>query len=235
MKDALGDRIKRYEAVSNQKLTPNSCVFIRLDGKNFHNWVEQQFCEKPFDAELTDAFINAALDTARKMQGFKLAYCQSDEVTFMLSDLATNETQAWFDNEVNKLVSITASMFTAFFNYHWNEGEAHTKSELAFFDARAFTVPRHDAPNVFVWRMKDFHRNSLQMLARSHFSHKDLMNKKSRDIHDMLHDIGINWANLEEREKNGTFIKKVYYEDFSKFEVFTGNPSYGELNELLGN
>lgn len=73
------------------------------------------------------------------------------------------------------------------------------------------------------------------MLARSHFSHKDLMNKKSRDIHDMLHDIGINWANLEEREKSGTFIKKVYYEDFSKFEVFTGNPSFGELNELLGN
>jgi tRNA(His) 5'-end guanylyltransferase len=56
MDDSLGDRIKRYEAVSSHMLTPNSPVFIRVDGRAFHTWTKG--LDKPFDI----AFINAMVE-----------------------------------------------------------------------------------------------------------------------------------------------------------------------------
>ncbi|KKN15477.1 hypothetical protein LCGC14_0985720, partial [marine sediment metagenome] len=49
-------------------------------------------------------------------------------------------------------------------------------------------------------------RNSLQMLARTHFSHKELNEKNTSDIHEMLHQKEVNWADLEPVWKNGVFI-----------------------------
>lgn len=112
---SIGDRIKSYEAAYNQKLTPNSCVFIRVDGKSFHTFA--RMCEKPFDARLINAMKEAAILTSLDMQGFELAYVQSDECTFMITDFATHKTEGWFGYELNKLISITASMFTAHFNH----------------------------------------------------------------------------------------------------------------------
>ncbi len=204
MKDSLGDRIKKYENVSNPKLTPRSCLFIRVDGKAFHSWVKNNKCKKPFDDRLMQAMVGAAHDTAREMAGFKIAYVQSDECTFMLTDFDKPETQGWFDYKLNKVVSITASMYTAYFNRAYNPIFGP-----ALFDARAFVVPREDAPNVFVWRSHDWHRNSLSMLAQANFSHKELQFKNASEMHDMLHTKGINWAtDLTDQQKNGTWITR---------------------------
>lgn len=201
--DSLGDRIKKYEQVSNNTLLRRTPVFIRVDGKAFHTFTRG--CEKPFDDIIISCMTSATIHTSREMQGFKLAYTQSDEATFMLMDTDSLETEPWFGNNVNKLVSITASMFTHYFSerYRYWFGEPCK----AFFDARAFNVPEDDWPNVFIWRQKDWARNSLQMLARAHFSHKHLQGKKSRDIHEMLHHKGVNWADLDDVYKNGTFIR----------------------------
>lgn len=205
MVDTLGDRIKRYESVSNARLTPNMPVFIRVDGQAFHTYTRGM--ARPFSTRLSDSMEAAMTMTARKMSGFKLAYHQSDEVTFMLADTDSHETQGWFDYEVNKLVSITASMFTAYFNDDintWGDPVAW-KMPPAFFDARAFSVPAEDAPNVFIWRQRDWERNSLQMLARSVYSHAEMQGKRRDEIHEMLHAKGINWADLPGEQKNGTF------------------------------
>jgi tRNA(His) 5'-end guanylyltransferase len=147
------------------------------------------------------AMLYAAEQTAAAMQGFKLAYIQSDECTFMITDFDAQETQGWFGYRLNKLVSVTAAMYTGWFNHY-----LPSYLEPGFFDARAFVVPLHDAPNVFVWRQKDWERNSLQMLAQHHFSHKQLHGKNHADLHEMLHSIEVNWADLTDIEKNGTFL-----------------------------
>ncbi|MCK5346518.1 MAG: hypothetical protein KAR20_24080, partial [Candidatus Heimdallarchaeota archaeon] len=51
-------------------------------------------------------------------------------------------------------------------------------------------------------------RNSLQMLAQSHFSHRQLQKKNTPAMHEMLHKIGVNWADLPSVWKNGVFISK---------------------------
>lgn len=196
----IGERIKRYEKAYDFKLTPRSCLFIRVDGKSFHTFTRH--CAKPFDSALMDAMEGAARSTADEMAGFKLGYIQSDEATFMLTDFDRHETQGWFGYELNKVVSISASLFTA----HFNQRYTHPNGVPAVFDSRAFIVPIDDAPNVFVWRQRDWERNSIQMLARAHFSHKQCENKKMAELHEMLHTSGVNWAKLTPREKNGTYL-----------------------------
>jgi tRNA(His) 5'-end guanylyltransferase len=134
------------------------------------------------------------------MQGFKLGYTQSDEATFLLRDTDSHETQGWFGYELSKIISISASAFTAYFNREFDE------KPPAMFDSRAFVVPDEDVPNVFVWRQKDWARNSIQMLARATFSHRELNGKKIPEIHEMLHGVGINWADMTPVLKNGTFV-----------------------------
>lgn len=196
---SLGQRVKNYERASAHQLTPNSCVFIRVDGRAFHTYTRGM--DRPFDQSLMDAMVAATECTAAEIQGFKLAYTQSDEATFMLTDFDRHDTLGWFGYDLSKLISISASLFTMHFNRYM------IVKQTAVFDSRAFVVPDPDAPNVFVWRQKDWERNSLQMLARSHFSAAELHGKNRTQVHDMLHRVGVNWAtDLTTQQKNGTFV-----------------------------
>ncbi len=203
-KDTLGDRIKSYERVSNNKLTPRTPVIIRIDGKAFHTFTRG--LGKPYSKDLIEAMVFAAEETAKQMQGFKLAYIQSDEATFMITDYDTFETQPWFGYEINKLVSITASSFTAWFNYYWHI-RLDYPMPTAMFDARAFNVPEEDTPNVFIWRQRDWERNSVQMLARSLYSQKQLHGKNIEELLTLIEEKnGGRWQDLSNQLKYGTWI-----------------------------
>lgn len=207
-RDNLGNRIKGYEEVAKYKLLRRTPVLIRVDGRAFHTFTKN--AKKPFDKNVIDAMIYATEMTAKEMSGFELAYVQSDEATFLLQDYATLSTQPWFDYEVNKLVSITASAFTAYFNSYWFNYFSSTDGETKFamFDARAFNMPYDDTPNAFIWRQQDWIRNSVQMKARAHFTHKHLENVSVEEIKQELYNIGVPWESLTDTEKYGTFITK---------------------------
>jgi tRNA(His) 5'-end guanylyltransferase len=179
-------------------------VIIRVDGKAFHTLTRNY--HKPFDSKFMLAMIFASQETAKVMQGFKVAYVQSDEATFVITDYDQLNTQGWFDYNINKIVSISAATMTINFNNAMRHSLG-VFDKCAVFDARAFNVPKEEVVNNLLWRQKDWVRNSLQMYARAFFSHKQLNNKNSSDIHEMLHSIGKNWAiDLSNEEKNGTFI-----------------------------
>jgi tRNA(His) guanylyltransferase len=195
----LGDRMKRYEQAAQYHFPPRQPLLIRVDGRAFHTFTRGM--DKPFDRYLMEAMVYAMEKTAKEMMGFKLAYHQSDEVTFLITDYDRLTTQGWFDYELNKVVSVAASTFTAWFARMFS-----AKFGVATFDARAFVVPPEDVPNVFIWRQRDWERNSVTMLAQAHYSHKELHGKKVPDMHEMLHAKGVNWADCTPAEKNGTFL-----------------------------
>jgi tRNA(His) 5'-end guanylyltransferase len=195
----LGDRIKRYEAATRYLATQRMPLIVRVDGRAFHTFTKGM--EKPFDKKLMGAMVEAARAVAHDMQGFKAAYVQSDEVTFCLTDYDELETQGWFDYNLSKVISISAAMMSV------NLIKELGCDELPVFDSRAFNVPIDDVINVFLWRAKDWERNSLQMYSRAFYSHKELIGKKRPDMHEMLYQKGKNWAtDLTMQEKNGTFI-----------------------------
>lgn len=223
---SLADRMKSYEQVSKFFLTKRTPVMIRVDGKAFHTFTKDM--QRPFDTTFMNAMVDAAETVACQMQGFKAAYVQSDEVTFCITDYDTHQTQGWFNYELIKIVSVSASLMTAAFNDIIN----HTK--LASFDSRAFNIPHTDVVNAFLWRARDWKRNSLQMYARSWFSHKQLHGKNSKDIHEMLHSVGRNWTtDLTDMQRNGTFITKTYFGP-DLMETSEVLPTYDSISSLFG-
>lgn len=204
-KDSLGDRMKNYEYVTRTRLYRRTPVIIRLDGKAFHTLTRG--AEKPFDRHFIERMINATLGLFDFIGGnLKFAYIQSDEISLLLTDWDTFETQPFFGYNIQKLVSTITSKVTLDFNKGWMHN-------FGTFDARVFNIPREEVANYFIWRQKDWERNSLQMLAQSKFSHREMQNKKHSDIHEMLYQIGINWNDLDDQLKRGICLYKNEYGD----------------------
>lgn len=82
-------------------------------------------------------------------------------------------------------------VMTAVFN-RWMQQEIPGLSRLAYFDARAFNLPREEVANYFLWRAKDWERNSVAMYCRAFYSDRDLHGQGLADQHEMLHHAGKN-------------------------------------------
>lgn len=118
--DDLGNRMKTYyEAVPKHRLIRRMPVAIRIDGKAFHTFTRG--FQKPFDEVLGNAMVRTMEYLAKNIQGCIFAYQQSDEITLLLVDYQTFETDAWFDYEIQKICSISASMATMVFNKYFEE------------------------------------------------------------------------------------------------------------------
>jgi len=201
----IGDRMKSYEL--DHRLSKGVAV-IRVDGKAFHTWTKQIKADKPFDSTVHECMIMASRAVLREAQGAKLAYTQSDEATFMLANLGENE-GAWFDYKVQKLASVTASIFTNAFahEYHYHVITRGYPNRPAVFDSRVYSVPIDDAANVFVWRQQDWSRNSIQMLGHAFMGHRAMQNLNTETVKSILMtDYNQDWNNLEDWKKYGTFV-----------------------------
>ena len=220
---SLGDRIKEYEKVTRTFATKRTPLIIRVDGRAFHTFTKDM--NRPFDTKLMSAMVLAATDVANDMQGFKVAYIQSDEVTFCITDYDNLESQGWFNYNLSKIISISSAMMSVNLFKHLG----YIKTPV--FDSRAFNVPIDDVVNVFVWRAQDWNRNSLQMYAHDNFTHKELHGKNKQDMHNMLHGIGKNWTtDLTDQEKNGAFIVNTKQGFLYKYDV---EPTYESINNLF--
>jgi tRNA(His) guanylyltransferase len=223
MKDELGDRMKsNYEDRTRYSLPRRTYTILRLDGKAFHTYTRG--LNKPFDNDLSEDIDGAIIDRLPHIQGAKFAYTQSDEISILVTDFGLPGTSAWFDGNLQKMVSVSSSILTAHFNSRRqirgisklkNEGIGGVGNfiEHAYFDCRAFTIPdKIEVMNYFRWRQQDCCRNSMSMVAQSKFSHKELQGKSQSQMHDMLHNIGVNWAtDYSDGHKNGRMIIKEEY------------------------
>ena len=204
-KNSLGDRMKRYESVSSSVVGFRTPVIIRLDGKAFHTYTKG--FEKPWDRRLQCAMTDTCETLMEEVQGCKVAYTQSDEISLLLTDYGSIQTQPWFDNKIQKMVSVSASIATFAFNKSMEEQGITGKRAL--FDSRVFSLPKEEVNNYFCFRQQDSQRNSISSLAQSLFSHKQLQGLSANQMQDlMLSEKGINWNNIETRDKRGWCISK---------------------------
>ena len=78
----------------------------------------------------------------------------------------------------------------------------------AYFDARAFILPKEEVCNYFIFRQQDATRNSVQMLARSLYSHKECTDKNNPELQEMCFKKGINWNDCPIPQRRGRCIIK---------------------------
>lgn len=221
----LAKRMKEYyEKIPNTKLMRRCPVICRLDGRSFHTFTRG--FKRPFDDVLIKTMQETAKYLCENIQGCQLAYTQSDEISLLLIDYQRFETSAWFDYEIQKMCSISASMATMAFNRIFSETVSDLKVDDtklmnryfeaaysgAMFDARVFNIPKEEVCNYFYWRQLDASRNSIQMVGQANFSHSQLQYKSCNDIQDMLMTKkGINWNDLPTYQKRGSCVVKEDY------------------------
>jgi tRNA(His) guanylyltransferase len=152
----------------------------------------------------------AVINIMGELQGAQFAYIQSDEISILLTDFATDGTCAWFDGNVQKICSVSSSLMTAEFNLQ--RLRRNPETDIATFDARVFTIPDPtEVYNYFVWRNKDAAKNSISMVAYSLYSPKELHGKNSDQKQEMLFEKGINWSEYPMDLKNGRLIVNQEY------------------------
>ena len=236
MRDELGDRMKKlYENRTRILLPRRTYTIIRVDGKAFHTYTRG--CARPFDADLMADMDRTACYLCKNIQGAKFAFVQSDEISVLMTDFDTLQTDAWFDGNIQKIVSVAESMATAIFNrlrmirllnnsvildkngiVHIEDttGEwldKFSEQKLAEFDARTFTIPSDvEVENYFIWRQQDTVRNSISSVAQTLYSSKELNGKNMSQQQDMIHEKGQNWNDFTPQEKRGRFIFKQAFE-----------------------
>ena len=224
-KDNLGDRMKSYENITRTYLPGRMPIIIRIDGKAFHTFTKG--FKKPFDDILMRAMEETAAALCRDIEGVKVAYTQSDEISLLITNNDTWETQPWFGNNLQKMTSVAASIATLAFNRaFWHEVNMLNNDYLntedneclnvycravekgATFDARVFVLPADEVCNYFIWRQQDAIRNSIQSMGQAHFSHKELMNKNCENIKQMLVEKNLKWESIPISYQRGICVVK---------------------------
>ena len=227
--DELGTRMKEfYEGVSKTRLVRRMPVAIRIDGKAFHTFTRG--FQKPFDEVLGESMRKTMKYLCENIQGCVLGYTQSDEITLILVDYQNLNSCAWFDYEVQKMCSISASMATMAFNKFFTKNVnyfemthehddtineycttlVNAAEKGAMFDARCFNIPKEEVCNLIYWRQLDATRNSIQMVGQANFSHKELQKKSCNMIQEMLFsEKGINWNDYPTHLKRGSCCIKT--------------------------
>ena len=230
----LAKRMKDYEMRDRYFLQKRIPVAIRVDMRAGHTFTRG--FKRPFDYIFMKSMQETAKYMCENMGNAKFAYVQSDEITIILTDYDTLETDCWFNYRTDKLCSISASMATMAFNKYFEENVTNEVLEYkmvphcveiqqeikeyhntliaaldkgAMFDARCFNIPKEEVTNLIYWRQLDASRNSIQMVGQANFSHNELQNKSCKDIQDMLMlQKNINWNDFPTYQKRGSCVVK---------------------------
>lgn len=204
-RDTLAVRMKDYENRAKTRLINKIPVIIRVDGRAFKTFTKNFV--KPFDELITDSMQKTMLYLCQNIQNCQFAYTQSDEITLVLCDYMSDETDAWFGNQVQKITSISAAMTTWCFNKQMNDtllvgllqkdNYSNYLDEIkkpAVFDARAFNLPIDEVVNCLIWRQCDAIRNSIRACGRTMYKHKELNGVCNTDlIEKMKTEHGFDW------------------------------------------
>lgn len=193
----LGDRMKAYENHDGGPvLDPVLPAIIRCDGKAFHTYTRG--FKKPFDEYIFEAMSYSMRKLCDSIQNCRICYTQSDEISILMT---THETLSmpWFGGKKSKIESIASSMVSIYFNEYMNNvfwiptkykarinEDKEIYERLGMFDARVFNIPMEEVNNYFIWREQDAIRNSIQAVAHSKYSQKQLHKKNQAEMIEML-------------------------------------------------
>lgn len=197
---SIGERMKfNYEFPFLYRLPDRMPLIIRIDGKAFHTLSRRMKWKKPFDVDFVKNMQEMTLELCKEIMNVRLVYLQSDEASFLCVDYEKIETQPWFRNEIQKLCSVTSGFASSKMSFRLGQE--------AVFDSRVFVIPPMEVCNYFIWRQRDWIRNSIQMACRAHFSQKQLYKLNTNELQDKLwKEVNINWNDYPAFLKRGSCI-----------------------------
>lgn len=207
-KDDLGDRMKMYEGREAKRIfIPRLPIIARIDGKNFSKLTRNLV--RPYDERMGFA-MQATTIWLMRYTNACYGYTQSDEITLVWYH-PEPASEPWFGHKIQKMCSVLASAATARFT----DIAGNLFDDLVMFDCRVWNVPtEEEAANAVLWRTFDATKNSISMLAREYYSHKELIGVTCDAMLCLLrneHDI--DWETYPRHFTYGTHYQRFTDED----------------------
>jgi tRNA(His) guanylyltransferase len=204
----LEARMRALEWFHSLIVLPGAWTIIRVDGRSFSRFTELHF-DKPFDVRFSALMVETAHALLTELGG-RYAYTESDEISVVLDPASE-----LFGREVEKLVSLSASIATATFT--------HAAGEPAGFDSRIWLgTGADDVVDYLSWRQADATRCALygwcywtlRKEGRSQAqATRDLERTTVSGKNGLLFDRGINFDELPAWQRRGVGL---WWETFQK-------------------
>lgn len=210
----LSKRMKGYESSSENILPSRLPIIMRLDGNSFSRLTKIKNFEKPFDDRFEEAMVFAAKEIIKYCSGSQFAYTQSDEISVLLRNDMTNNTEPFLANRTQKLTSLCAAKASVAFN---EQNFLNGIDTNAIFDCRVFVVPPTEVNNYFLWRQQDCFKNFVSSYAYWNLRKKYGRKQSQKMLHGLSTDerqelifqeLGVNVNDLDIKRKQGRVIKK---------------------------
>ena len=168
----LGDRHKAYEAAYDQQIIRRIPVIIRVDGINFTKVTRK--LQRPYCPRMMELMAQTMLATIKEIEGSVFGYQQSDEISYIIRNDQSLESEPWFGNRTQKMASVAAAKTTFhFLNILRQMADPPKLMGNIAFDGRVFAVPNSiEAINNLLFRQQDCTRNALTGAARAELGKK---------------------------------------------------------------
>lgn len=221
MTETLQDKGKRLQKQRDYKIDVDKYVLVHVDGRSFSKLIKNKF-NRPFDEDFIDMMNKTAIFLCENVQGAKIAYVQSDEISLLLKK-DTPEGDIFFGGRLCKMQSIIASLATSEFNKQFiikalaNSDSPVTdiaNMKMAQFDCKVWDVDTaNDAFAWFLFRNIDCVRNSKQQFVQTYLPHKILLRHNTDEqVMMAIDEKGKDWNSCTDYQKYGRIISKEDYE-----------------------
>ena len=189
---SLSERMKTYEDTSQYKFTPSMPVVIRVKCAN-SSTLTKNF-KRPFDRVFGRTMRQTVKALSEAIPNCFFDYTYADEVNLLVTDYNTKN-KVCYNNNIQKIVSMSASIMTVMFNKFFAQNVSFTDKtrwrysshlDEAIFESKAFVIPKEEVVNYFVWRQYNAFRKTVDSVALSEFSEDELKNTTLNEKQNML-------------------------------------------------
>src|SRR5271157_1802251 len=151
MVQTLHQRQSGYEDAYSQNIISRIPIIIKLDGRSFQRVTRN--VPKPFCSKISAMFNGTMVSLAKQIDGVLFGYQYSDKIILVLRNDRSQEEDPWFGNNIQKIVSVSASLATyEFMNQLWQMKEAPDLDGVITFSSKVFGVPNiNEAINYLIF------------------------------------------------------------------------------------
>ncbi len=156
----LKDRIDSYQEASDYKLINRLPIVININGRSFSKLTS--LLDKPYCPKFAECILSTMLRVCTEVEGAVFAYQHNDQIVVVARNDQSQETAPWYDNKVQKIASVTASIATMHFNKCAEAIDLNLMGDPVFI-SQVFAVPSlGEAVNTMIHKQQQNFHVSIQ-------------------------------------------------------------------------